>query len=143
MAAGGRDGRRPAAATNSAMYPSMRSRCNGALRTRASQAPDSFWVRSRCPTVIVITIAIFIGLSFLMKTIQMTMENALVERVDARAKRLGTTRSAFARDALRAALQRFDEMELEERQIAGYRNSPPRPQEFDIPEADHAWGDAA
>ena len=87
--------------------------------------------------------SIVIDLKFLLKTIQMTIANELAERVDARAKRLGTTRSAFARDALRAALQRFEEMELEERQIAGYRNSPPRPQEFDIPEADHAWGDAA
>ncbi len=78
-----------------------------------------------------------------MKTIQMTMESELIERVDARVKRLGTTRSAFARDALRAALRRLDETELEEQQVAGYRRTPSKPAEFGIPEDDHAWGDDA
>ena len=44
----------------------------------------------------------------------------LVDRVDKRAKRLGTTRSGFTRAALRAALERYDEAELEERHRAGY-----------------------
>lgn len=78
-----------------------------------------------------------------MKTIQMTMENELVERVDARVKRLGTTRSAFAREALKDALRRLDEKELEERHVEGYRRYPVKPGEFEIPEADHAWGDDA
>lgn len=78
-----------------------------------------------------------------MKTIQMTMESELVERIDARVKRLGTSRSAFARDALREALSRQEEKELEERHVAGYRRVPPVPGEFDIPESDHAWGDDA
>ena len=43
-----------------------------------------------------------------MKTIQMTMDGELIERIDARVKRLGTTRSAFAREALREALRRLD-----------------------------------
>ena len=76
-----------------------------------------------------------------MKTIQMTMEDDLLARVDARVKALGLTRSAFARDAFREALRRFDELELEQRQIAGYRKTPPNLTEFDIPESDHAWGD--
>ncbi|MCY3814010.1 MAG: ribbon-helix-helix domain-containing protein [Gammaproteobacteria bacterium] len=78
-----------------------------------------------------------------MKIIQMTMDNDLVERVDARVKALGTTRSAFARDALRDALKRLDEKELEERHVAGYKRDPVQPGEFDIPEDDHAWGDGA
>ncbi len=78
-----------------------------------------------------------------MKTIQMTMESELVARIDARVKRLGTTRSAFARHALKEELRRQEEKELEERHIAGYRRLPPRPDEFDIPESDHAWGDEA
>ena len=78
-----------------------------------------------------------------MKTIQMTMENELVERVDARAKRLGTTRSAFTREALKDALRRLEEKELEELQIEGYRRDPTRQGEFEVPEADHAWGDDA
>ena len=78
-----------------------------------------------------------------MRTIQMTMENQLVERIDDRVRSLGTTRSAFAREALRQALKRFDEMELEERHIAGYRKNPPNPDEFSIPESHRAWGDDA
>ena len=69
------------------------------------------------------------------------MEPELVERVDKRAKRLGTTRSGFAREALKAALGRYEEAELEERHRAGYRKAPPVNQEFGIPEEDHAWGD--
>ena len=78
-----------------------------------------------------------------MKIIQMTMENELVERVDARVRRLGTTRSAFAREALEDALRRLDEKELEERHIEGYRRDSARPGEFEVPEADHVWGDEA
>lgn len=78
-----------------------------------------------------------------MKIIQMTMENELVERVDARVRRLGTTRSAFTREALEDALRRLDEKELEARHIAGYRRDPATPGESESPEADHAWGDDA
>ena len=73
----------------------------------------------------------------------MTMDNELVERIDDRVRRLGTTRSAFTREALREALKRFDEKELEERHIAGYRKNPPTPDEFGIPESHRAWGDDA
>ena len=76
-----------------------------------------------------------------MKVIQLTMEPELVDRVDKRAKRLGTTRSGFTREALRAALERYDEVELEERHRAGYRKAPSVKEEFAIPERDHAWGD--
>ena len=78
-----------------------------------------------------------------MKTIQMTMDSDLVERVDARVKALGTTRSAFARDALRDALKRLDEKELEERHVAGYKRDPVQQGEFDIPEGGRAWSDEA
>ena len=78
-----------------------------------------------------------------MKVIQLTVEPELVERVDKRAKRLGTTRSGFTREALRVALDRYEEVELEERHRAGYRKTPPTKQEFIIPEGDHAWGDGA
>lgn len=46
-------------------------------------------------------------------------------------------------DELSEALRRQEETELEERHIAGYRHLPPKPSEFDIPESEHAWGDAA
>ena len=41
--------------------------------------------------------------------------------------------------ALRAALGRYEEAELDERHRAGYRKAPPAEHESDIPEADHAW----
>ena len=78
-----------------------------------------------------------------MKTIQMTMDGELIERIDARVKRLGTTRSAFAREALRDALGRLDEKDLEERHVAGCRRHPVSVGEFDVPDADLAWGDSA
>ena len=76
-----------------------------------------------------------------MRTIQITIDDELVERVDERAKRIGSTRSGFARQALRAALARYEESEAEERQKAGYRRIPPTPQEFSIRDEDRAWGD--
>ena len=45
--------------------------------------------------------------------------------------------------ALRAAVARHEKTEEEERQKAGYRRIPPTPQEFTIPDEDHAWGDHA
>ena len=75
-----------------------------------------------------------------MKVIQMTMDAELLQRVDQCVKRLGTTRSAFAREALQVALQNHDEAELEMRHRAGYRRVPPVPQEFAILEQDRAWG---
>ena len=66
----------------------------------------------------------------LMKTIQMTLDDSLVEAVDRAAESLGTTRSAFTRDALRAALTSLEERELERRHRAGYQRHPVEPGEF-------------
>ena len=76
-----------------------------------------------------------------MRTIQIRVDHALAARVDERAKRLGTTRSEFVRQALRDALGRHDEAEMEERHKAGYRRIPPAPDEFAIPDEHRAWGD--
>jgi len=40
-----------------------------------------------------------------MKTVQMTLDENLVKAVDSAAKKLGTTRSGFTREALRNALK--------------------------------------
>ena len=71
----------------------------------------------------------------------MTMEPELLARVDRMANQLRTTRSSFTRAALRSALQRYEEAEMEARHVAGYRKHPPSRQEFDVPEEDRAWGD--
>ena len=71
------------------------------------------------------------------------MDTELAARVDECARRLGATRSGFTRDALRDALRRHEERELEERHRAGYRRTPPQQGEFEVPEEDWAWGDEA
>lgn len=65
-----------------------------------------------------------------MKTVQMTLEENLVEAVDSAAKKLGKTRSAFTREALRAALQAVRVRELESRQREGYKRKPVKRGEF-------------
>ncbi len=76
-----------------------------------------------------------------MKTVQMTLDEELVQAVDEAAKRLGTTRSGFARKALRLALTRLRERELEEQHHAGYQRHPVKPQEFDVWEGEQVWPD--
>ncbi len=71
----------------------------------------------------------------------MTLDEKLVAAVDKAAKRLKTTRSGFARDALRAALARLRIEELEQRHRAGYTRRPVRRGELDVWESEHAWGD--
>ena len=42
---------------------------------------------------------------------------------------------------MRDTLKQFDEKDLEERHVAGYRRNPPQLDEFDVPEHDRTWGD--
>ena len=65
-----------------------------------------------------------------MKTIQMSLDDSLVEAVDRAAESLGTTRSGFTRDALEAALSNLEEREMELRHRAGYERHPVEPGEF-------------
>jgi metal-responsive CopG/Arc/MetJ family transcriptional regulator len=77
-----------------------------------------------------------------MKTVQMTLDEDLVKAVDKAAKRLGTSRSSFAREALRSALKRVHLSALERQHRAGYERKPVKPGEFDAWENEQAWGDA-
>ena len=76
-----------------------------------------------------------------MKTVQMTLDEELVTLVDRMARRMGTTRSAFTRDALRAALARLKEEELERKHRAGYEEHPVEPGEFDAWVGEQSWPD--
>lgn len=76
-----------------------------------------------------------------MKTVQMTLDESLVREVDRAVKRLGTTRSAFARDALRDALNRIRVRELEKRHRDGYSRNPVTRQEFAVWEGEQVWPD--
>lgn len=75
------------------------------------------------------------------RTVQMTLDNDLVEEIDRRAESLGTTRSAFTRDALRAALDRAKEGDLERRHQEGYTRHPVRPGELSDWESEQVWVD--
>ena len=71
----------------------------------------------------------------------MTLEPELVAQVDRVARRLGLTRSAFTRQALRAALDRTRIEALERRHREGYRRKPVRRGEFDDWVSEQVWPD--
>lgn len=71
----------------------------------------------------------------------MTLEDALVKKVDRVAKRLGTTRSGFTRRALRETLSRLEVEEQEERHRRGYAAKPVSPGEFAGWESEQIWPD--
>ena len=74
-----------------------------------------------------------------MKTVQMTLDEDLVASVDRVARRLGKSRSAFTREALREALARLRARSLEEKHRAGYAGKPVRRGEFSPWEAEQVW----
>jgi metal-responsive CopG/Arc/MetJ family transcriptional regulator len=77
----------------------------------------------------------------MIKTIQMTLDETLLDEVDATSAELGMNRSAFIRAALRLALEQQRVAELERRQAAGYARHPVEPGEFDVWLAEQAWGE--
>jgi metal-responsive CopG/Arc/MetJ family transcriptional regulator len=76
-----------------------------------------------------------------MKTIQMTLDDELVENVDKIVKKLHTNRSAFTREALQAALNKYNALQLEQQHYQGYRKHPVEDVEFSIWEEEQEWGD--
>jgi len=71
----------------------------------------------------------------------MTLDERLVDRVDRAARKLGKTRSAFTRDALRDALARLTTLEKERQHRRGYEARPGGPGEFDDWAMEQAWPD--
>ena len=76
----------------------------------------------------------------MMKTVQMTIDEPLLNEVDQLIRSLNTTRSAFIRDALQLALRRHAVAEREGRHAEGYARHPVEPGEFDVWEDEQAWG---
>jgi metal-responsive CopG/Arc/MetJ family transcriptional regulator len=76
-----------------------------------------------------------------MKTVQMTLDENLIASVDKVAKRLGTTRSAFTRQALKTALRELRINELEQKHREGYKRKPVKRGEFEDWEAEQVWVD--
>ena len=76
-----------------------------------------------------------------MRTIQMTLDDGLVETVDKIVNDLKTSRSAFTRDALRDAVNRFEIRRLEQKHKQGYALHPVNRVEFSAWEKEQDWGD--
>jgi metal-responsive CopG/Arc/MetJ family transcriptional regulator len=75
-----------------------------------------------------------------MKTIQMTIDEPLLTEVDRLISELHTTRSAFIREALEAAVRRHDIQKLEHQHVQGYKAHPIQPGEFDVWANEQHWG---
>jgi metal-responsive CopG/Arc/MetJ family transcriptional regulator len=76
-----------------------------------------------------------------MRTIQMTLDDNLVNDVDNVVKQLKTTRSAFTRKALQDALKRVNIAMLEKNHKNGYERFPAGNSEFSVWESEQEWGD--
>jgi metal-responsive CopG/Arc/MetJ family transcriptional regulator len=75
-----------------------------------------------------------------MKTVQMTMNETLLEHVDAQVKRAGTTRSDFIREALRREIKRRENERLEREHRESFERDPQTTSETWMP-SKRAWGD--
>ena len=75
-----------------------------------------------------------------MKTIQMTIDDRLLQLVDKMSRARKTTRSAFIRDALEAEIRRQRIREDEARHAEGDARKPVAPGEFDVWVNEQDWG---
>jgi metal-responsive CopG/Arc/MetJ family transcriptional regulator len=76
-----------------------------------------------------------------MRTVQMTLDEDLVQTVDRVARDLHTTRSAFTREALQQAIARNKIQKLEAKHRQGYLRKPASAGEFAMWEDEQVWGD--
>ncbi len=76
-----------------------------------------------------------------MRTVQMTLDDDLVKKVDIIASELNTTRSAFTRDVLREAVKQYNIRRLELKHRQGYEAHPVNQEEFSVWENEQNWGD--
>ncbi|MFQ5401575.1 MAG: ribbon-helix-helix domain-containing protein [Anaerolineae bacterium] len=79
----------------------------------------------------------------MMKTIQMTIDEQLLQEVDETVHALGTSRSAFLRDALQQALKQMQIAAWERQHVAGYERHPVEPGEFDVWQGEQVWEETA
>jgi len=76
-----------------------------------------------------------------MRTVQMTLDDELVSEVDNIVKKLKTTRSAFARKALKDAIRQANITMLEKKHKKGYGRHPVDKTEFSVWESEQEWGE--
>ena len=76
---------------------------------------------------------------FIVKTIQMTLDEDLLKDVDKIITKLQTTRSEFIRRAMHNLLKELKTRDLEESHRKGYKKYPVKPDEFDIWKNEQEW----
>ena len=74
-----------------------------------------------------------------MKTIQMTLDEKLINEVDRAVEFLHTTRSAFARAAFKEKLEQLKLEEKERQHREGYNRKPITTDEFEDWEGEQVW----
>ena len=77
----------------------------------------------------------------MLKTIQMTIDESLLRRLDEAVAALEMTRSAFIRKAVEDELSRQRILELERQHAEGYAKHPVQPGEFDVWLGEQSWPD--
>lgn len=77
-----------------------------------------------------------------MATIQVVLEDALLQAADRAVRRLKVNRSALIRDALREHLRRLSRLENERRDREGYARHPISKDEFAVWDKVTAWPEA-
>ncbi len=74
-----------------------------------------------------------------MKTIQMTIDEKLLDKVDRTSKKLKKTRSELIRVSLKKMLHELSVREMENKHRAGYQKKPVQDAEFDLWEDEQVW----
>jgi len=74
-----------------------------------------------------------------MKTVQVSLDEELLEKVDQVVRQRGTTRSAFTRKALQEAINRYNIHQLELKHREGYKSNPVSKNEFSVWEDEQEW----
>ena len=74
-----------------------------------------------------------------MKTVQMTLDEDLITAVDRIATQMGSTRSAFTREALRQAIKQIELEEKERKHREGYARQPVSSEEFSDWKDEQVW----
>lgn len=76
-----------------------------------------------------------------MKTIQMTIEDSLLEEIDNAVKALDTTRSAFLRDSAKIRLLKLKFAEMDRQYAESFTRLPIQPDEFEDWSEIQDWGE--
>ena len=74
-----------------------------------------------------------------MRTVQITLDEKLINEVDREARKMNTSRSALTREALENYLKYLHSKEMEKNQIEGYKNFPVMKNEMGDWENEQVW----